>query len=1119
MQDDPGAVSNLTTVVINVTHVNHDPTITAGGDVITSEDTAVTITGVYGFDIDGDLIAVYIASAPTNGSFTQIDGTPIEKYPAPILDPNFNFIFIPSADEFGSPYINFSVFTSDYQKNSSAAFANITVTPVDDPPIAQDIIVPLNETDQLGKGLINITLPYYDIDSDPSAITILFLSLPPATLGTLTVGNIAVQVGVPVASYVTFNPAPYSYGNSSFSFKVKDANSFSVNTGVVTLAVAHVNHEPTAYWAGNPVVDENANMTITEIQVSDHDVGDVITVYVSQPPLNGTLLQFDGTYCQGYPCLVKDPLYRMLFVPTRYEYGIPYATFSFYASDGLLNSTEVNGTLNINHVDQPPQAFPVTVGISENDPPTTIVADYYDIDSPLANISTTILSLPPASFGVLKTTSGTLIVVGEPFTGNSFVFVPGLYSYGPATFSFQVQDSTSASNIQSITINITHVNHEPSIFWSGIAQADEDNTLVITNIQATDPDVIDKVVVYVKEGPLNGTIQQFDGTPCAEFPCLVTDPQYRLKFVPAPNGFGNPYANISIFASDGLLNCTAIYGSFIINPVDDAPIANSVTVVLDENDPATVITLAYTDIDSDPSVIYGIILSLPDPSIGVIANVTSGDPLAVSNIIPTLNITLTLTPYSSGTTSFSFQVHDQASYSANVATVSIVVNHVNHPPIAYNATVVAVRGQPLTIVLSGFDYDLSDTFNFVLVGIDSHGGTFAADGSTITSSAQYIASNINNTVSRSFSTIITYTAPVVASGSNFAYISFYLEDQGFNRSEIVNISIDITANSVPVATPLSITAIQDGGNPPVFLNGTDLDPADSNTLIAVITTLPTKGILMLDGGGNVSYAPFNLTTGTGVTYYTTQRGGDSFEFHVMDNLGAISGTALVPVAITPVNHAPIAEFHGPAGTLENTNVTINQISVVDPDYDPVFVYITALPDIGKLYQFDGTPITTAPTLISSPQFWVIYEPPTETFGATSFSFYATDGTANSTEIVATIAITYVNGAPIAVAGEVAADENTAINITLGAIDPDTPCENIAGYITALPDSSIGTLYDVEAGIPVSIFAPIASRTVQFVPVAYAYGNTTFSFRVTDGQSDSPNTAVYAVTINFVNHVR
>lgn len=188
----------------------------------------------------------------------------------------------------------------------------------------------------------------------------------------------------------------------------------------------------------------------------------------------------------------------------------------------------------------------------------------------------------------------------------------------------------------------------------------------------------------------------------------------------------------------------------------------------------------------------------------------------------------------------------------------------------------------------------------------------------------------------------------------------------------------------------------------------------------------------------------------------------------MDNLGAVSGSIVVPVTITPVNHAPIAKFHGPVATLENTNITINQISVTDPDGDPVSVWITELPAIGNLYQYDGTKITIVPTLITSPQFWVIYEPPTEVYGATFFTFYATNGVAVSENMTAGLAITQVNGAPVAIPDEVVVDENTLVNITLGALDPDTPCVNISGYATSLPDSSIGTLYDLETGLPILV---------------------------------------------------
>ena len=1027
-------------------------------------------------------------------------------------------LFTPTLYEYGTPYASIQFIGSDGSLNSTAVGGDLNINHVDQPPVALPVLV---NTLENNPG-VQITFNYSDIDTPAANMSATVISLPSSSLGVLkTTGGAVIAVGDKIAHplQATFVPATYQYGRTSFSFKVQDYTSSSANIETVTINITHVNHAPTAYWAGTAQADENTVLTISQIQVSDPDIGDVLSVYVTQLPTVGTLQQFDGTVCAA-PCLVTDSQYRMKFVPVIYGNGNPYASIKFVASDGMYNSTETTGDLNINFVDQAPVALPSTIQLLENDPDTQISITYVDVDTPLAHITVTILSLP-SNLGTLKTTGGAIISVGDVIAAPLIVvFSPALYSYGLTSFSFQVKDETMYSNTSElITLNITHVNHAPVAFWSGNALADEDTTMIITQLQASDPDTGDVISIFVTVSPSNGTLMQYDGSACASYPCLVTDTQYRMKFVPDSNAAGIPYTTISFQAFDGVLYSNATNGTLNINPVDDPPIAEPTTVTLLENGNAT-FTLNYTDLDSASSAIYATILSLPSPNIGVLTN-TSGAPVAIGDLIPSLSLVFTPGSYVSGNTSFSFQVHDASSVSANSAVVSLVVQHVNHAPSAMPVNAVASRGVPLTIVISGFDYDSDDSFDFNLVAIDSNGGEFLADSTALTSASTTIATAVPNTGLHTFSTNVIYNAPITASGKNFSYIILSIEDQGGLRTDPILISVDITPNSVPIATAESVNATQDSVSVPIWINGTDADTADADTLIAVITVLPTKGTLFINSTANVTSVPFSLPAGSSVTYYTEVRGGDSFEFQVVDNMGAASGSVVVPISIIPVNHPPTAQFSGPVTTLENQNVTITQISTSDPDGDVVSIWISSLPDIGHLYQYDGIPITAVPTRVTQSQSWIIYVPPTGQFGVTNFTFYADDGQGESNSqtstLTAILGITFVDGAPIAANDTITADENAdPLNITLTLIDSDTPYSNLSVYLTSLPDPTIGTLYDSN-GAAIKPFV-LTSLNMRFVLVHFAHGVTSFGFTGYDGELESGESAILQITINNVNQV-
>ena len=958
VRDNLNAISAPVTVTTSVTPVNHLPSAFFVGTASANEDSTLVITNMQASDPDGDAVTIYIMQAPSAGIIQQYDGSPCASYPCLVTDPQYRMKFVPALHAWGVPYTTLYFAANDGAAYSATTNGSLNIQFVDYPPVAVSTVVNMKENDQN----VQVTFSYSDFDTAAPAITVVITSMPPSSYGTLTTtGGAAISVGDTVASPLTvlFTPAQYIYGNATLSFKAKDAQSFS-NVAQVTLNVTHVNHAPSAYFVGTAATNEDSTLIITQIQVTDPDVNDVLTVTVTKAPLVGTLQQYDSSAC-NVPCQITDPQYRMKFIPDLHGWGNPYASFLFVASDGQLQSAPVNASLNINFVDYPPVASSSALSINENDPATSFNLSYSDFDSLPSAISTTILSLPSANIGRLTTSSGGSIAVGDSVMGFGLVFTPALYSPGSATFSFKVKDALSYSNVASVNINVAHINHAPTAFFVGTAATNEDSQLIITQIRATDRDAGDVLTVSITQPPTVGTLLQYDNTTCASYPCQITDPEYKLRFIPALHGWGNPYASFSFVASDGQLQSTPVTASLNINFVDYAPVASASTVNMKENDPSTQITFSYSDFDSSSSVITATIVSLPSASIGRITTL-GGASIAVGDTISTYSVMFVPALYSPGSTSFSFKVRDAQSYS-NAATVTVNVAHVNHAPSVFWAGQ-AIADEDTNLIITQIqisDPDRGDTLTAIVAAPPTKGTLYQLDG---TSCSSYPCTVTDSQYRMKF-------VPVPdGNGIPYTWIQISAYD-GALPSSTINVTLNINpVNDAPVASASSVST-DESTTATITLNVADID-TPYNQLSATIQALPQPSIGSLtDLSGNPLSVGSVVANPMRVKFVPVQyaNGDTSFSFNANDGQYT-SSTVTVSIHINPIVQAPICGV-SPASQLivSFESSTILQLTVFDPDpseyYSFNLVSISTYANSGTLYDPSNQPITPATTAIAS----------------------------------------------------------------------------------------------------------------------------------------------------------
>jgi hypothetical protein len=176
-------------VSVTVTPVNDAPTAVALAATV-AEDGSVAVT-LAGADVDGDGVSFRVASAPAHGT---LSGTPPSLVYSPA--PNFN----------GTDAFTYQA--SDGLLASSPAPVQITVVPVNDPPVANAQAVRVKQSSS-----VPILLTGSDVDAN--ALSYAIASAP--AHGTLT--------GTPPA--VTYTPARKYLGPDAFAFTVNDGSATS----------------------------------------------------------------------------------------------------------------------------------------------------------------------------------------------------------------------------------------------------------------------------------------------------------------------------------------------------------------------------------------------------------------------------------------------------------------------------------------------------------------------------------------------------------------------------------------------------------------------------------------------------------------------------------------------------------------------------------------------------------------------------------------------------------------------------------------------------------------------------------------------------------------------------
>lgn len=587
------------------------------------------------------------------------------------------------------------------------------------------------------------------------------------------------------------------------------------------------------------------------------------------------------------------------------------------------------------------------------------------------------------------------------------------------------------------------LNYPPQVN-SATESLDEDQRFE-GKLLATDPNDDDTIIFEISQQPVHGSIN-------------LNSQTGDYVYQPALNYNGTD--SFQFMANDGLVHSESATIDFNIFPVNDAPEASSDTLSAKE-DVSTQYTLIAHDIDND-TLTYEI-LSQPEKGLLTLTDNEHGYCI--------------FRPYDNvvGQDEFTFQVTDGHLVS-NEATVQIIINNENDPPVIESQYLTIDEDTAYTIILSVNDPENDPLFfKMLLTGqngnatiIDPIKGIVIYTPKTDVSGMDYFVYSVTDNQSEAQSATVTVSilsvndppvalqqqVDIFANASMTLTLTAYDIDsptEGFTY-ELIETPTHGYATGVPPTITykpnndfvgqdqLTFSVNDNEGktdsgiiifnvmSPPDAIGTEDNDLSIDLAVYVTIETQPQHGILM--------GSPPNLIYTPDENFY----GKDTFTYEINEQ------EKEYVVYISPINDAPVIEIQNPVPPLqtsENTPLIID-IESYDVDNDELQI------------QWDQPAHGSVTGNVSQ----IVYTPYPSYSGKDAFWMDAFDGY-ETTRLTIEVLVGKVNKAPVANDRDIEGLEDQPIEIMLQAMDPDydpisytitTHPKN--GHLTGLPPSVI-----------------------------------------------------------------
>ena len=504
------------TVNLTINPVNDAPEA-VDDSVITNEDTPVTFNVLANdSDAEGNPLTLTIVSDPSNGiAVVNDNGTP--------SNPTDDFItYTPNLNANGSDSLTYQV--DDGNGGIGTATVNLTINPVNDPPIALDNTVTTDED-------IPVNIDVITNESDPDGDSILTVVKPP-NHGTAVVND----NGTPdnfSDDFITYISDPDYNGPDSFAYRLDDGVN-PPSTGIVNVTVTAVNDSPFAVDDTATTTEDTAvNINVLE---NDSDPEQDSSLTIVSEPRDGTAVVNDN----GTPDDVTDDF--ITYTPNPGYNGSD--SFAYRLNDGVTFPGTAVVNLEVTSVNEIPEALDDTATTTED---TTVTIDVLDNDSDRDG--------DPLTLAIISNPShGTAFVIdndtpSDP-TDDVITYTPNLNYTGSDQFTYLISDRNGGTDTATITLNVTPVNDPPDAVDDTVITDEEVPVTIDVLENDTDPEG-DLLSLVVVSAPSNGTaVVNNNGT-------LDNINDDLITYTPNPGFSGNDSFIYQVFdGTDGLDTAT-----------------------------------------------------------------------------------------------------------------------------------------------------------------------------------------------------------------------------------------------------------------------------------------------------------------------------------------------------------------------------------------------------------------------------------------------------------------------------------------------------------------------------------------------------------------------------------
>ena len=643
--NDGALDSNVSTVFVNVTEVNNDPSA-VNDSKATAEDSVLKFaaTDLTGNDSPGPnegsqtlTVDAVVSTLNTHGNVVlssgQITYTPDTNYNGPA---SFDYHMCDDGTTNGAA-----------DPKCATGTVNVTVTEVNDTPSAANDSKTTDEDTQLSFAASDLTGNDSAGPANESGQT---LTVSSVTATANTHGTVSLSNG-----QVVYTPAGNYNGPASFEYQVCDngtTNSVAdpkCATGIVNVTVGPVQDAPDAVDDAATINEDSGANTIS-VLVNDTDA-DADTLSVS-------------AVTQGTHGSVTNNSTSVSYTPNANFFGTD--TFTYTVSDGNGGNDTATVTVTVTNVQDAPDAVNDAATINEDSGANSI--DVRANDSDVDGDTLTVTAVTQGTHGSVAITGG----------GTGVSYTPAANFFGTDTFTYTISDGNGGTDTATVTVTVTNVEDAPDAV-DDAPTINEDSGANIISVLVNDTDADNDALT------VSAVTQGTHGS--------VTNNSTSVSYTPNANFFGTDTFTYTI--SDGHGGFDTANVNVTVNNVNDAPVATNDAYSTNSNAtlnvPAPGVLANDSDIDS------------PSLSSQLVSNVSHGT-LALQgdgsfSYTPSLDF--------EGTDSFTYHAYDGAAYS-NVVTVTITVHDTVAPVLTSSVAISLISSTNSNLVNVGLAASATD---------------------------------------------------------------------------------------------------------------------------------------------------------------------------------------------------------------------------------------------------------------------------------------------------------------------------------------------------------------------------------------------------------------------------